>query len=432
MKKIFILFLLLCFEINKSEALPARYDLRDYGRITSVKNQGIPGPCWAFAALAAMESNYLTQKLNTDGKIPNLSEMHLAFFSYMNPVKERNFTSAKKIGTLALEGNAFIPVAFMSRLSGPINDNLLQYKTNINYSERKALLKKIPENFKRSMRLRDAYFLSGTEDPGQEIRKKLIINHGAIVVSMYSDIMQFHTKGKYYTYFNNSHGKEINHLVALAGWDDNFSRENFSPKPSKNGAWLVKNSWGTSRGNNDGYFWMSYEQITYGGTAFIAEKNNPKLKHYGYDDLGLCTYVNYSWGANIFKIENDNEILNEIAFYTPSNNLSYEIFIYRHGNKFPASPISGNLISHSKSKIEYAGYHTISLNEKIKMNKGEYFSVVIKLGGRYFPVESPVKQYSENAIINEKESYFSRDGKNWLDGAKLKSNACIKAFTEHY
>ena len=372
----------------------------------------------------------MTQKLNTDGKKIDLSEMHLAFFAYMNPIRERSFTSQKKSGTLSLEGNAFMPVAFMSRLSGPVNDNLLRYTTNINYSDRKALLKKIPENFKRSMRLRDAYFLPGNEDPGKDVRKELIMKHGAIVVSMYSDIMKYHVKGNFYTYFNNEHGKEINHIVALAGWDDNFSRENFSPKPSKDGAWLVKNSWGTSRGTNDGYFWLSYEQITYGGTAFIAEKNNSKLKHYGYDDLGWCNSINYSWAANIFKIDgNKKENLIETAFYTPSNNLSYEIFIYKNGNKFPDSPVTGDLIANVKGKLDYAGYHTITLPEKILMNNGEYFSVVLKLGKILMPVESFVEKYSENVLINEKESYFSRDGKKWTDGAKLKANACIKAFT---
>ncbi|MBQ9419770.1 MAG: hypothetical protein IJU31_05265, partial [Synergistaceae bacterium] len=299
MKKIlFVISIFVCVSgcAGGAESFPARYDLRDYGRITSVKNQGIPGPCWAFASIAAMESNYLTQKLNTDGKTPDLSEMQLAFFCYMHPNRACAFTSKKSVGTLGLEGNAFMPVAFMSRLSGPINDNLLRYSTNMGYLERRALLKKLPESFKRSMRLREAFFLPGNIDPGIEARKDLITNYGAIVISMYSDPMRYHTKGKFYTYFNNDHGSEVNHIVALAGWDDNFSRENFSPKPKRNGAWLVKNSWGPARGSNGGYFWLSYEQNTFGGTAFIVEKNNTKLKHYGYDDLGWCSTKGYSWG----------------------------------------------------------------------------------------------------------------------------------------
>lgn len=424
--KRFLLAILILSAASCAEAFPARYDLRDYGRITSVKNQGIPGPCWAFASIAAMESNWLTQKL---GKTPDLSEMHLAFFSYMHPTRSMTFTSKKNIGTLGLEGNAFMSVAFMSRLSGPVNDNLLRYTTSMSYLERRALLKKFPESFKRSMRLREAFFMPANVDPGQDIRKDLIMNHGAIVVNMYSDPMRYHTKGKYYTYFNNDHGDEVNHIVAIAGWDDNFSRENFSPKPSKNGAWLVKNSWGTTRGTNGGYFWLSYEQKTFGGTAFIVEKSNAKLKHYGYDDLGWCSSVRYSWGANVFKADGSGEKLIEAAFYTPSNNLDYEVYAYVHGKKFPASPTSGSLVASSKGRAKYAGYHTITLPEKISLNSGEYFSIVVKLGGSYMPVESVVAKYSENVAVNQRESYFSNDGKKWTDGHTLRANACVKAFT---
>ncbi len=45
------------------------------------------------------------------------------------------------------------------------------------------------------------------------------------------------------------------------------------------------------------------------------------------------------------------------------------------------------------------------------------------------PVETRVKNFSDNAIINEHESYFSHDGINWKDGKNFNANACIKAFT---
>ena len=427
MKKIFMIIALLLISAESEVcALPSRYDLRDYGRITSVKNQGIPGPCWAFAAIGAMESNWLTQKL---GKLPDLSEMQIAFYCYRDPDNSRNFTSRIKSGILGLEGNAFMPVALMSRLSGPTDEKNLKYSTTLSYSEKKELSAKTPESYRRSMRLRDAYFLSGTGILGNSLKKSLIMKHGAILVSMYSDVNSYHTKGKYYTYFDNSHGRDTNHIVLLAGWDDDFSRDNFYPKPEHNGAWLVKNSWGTMRGSNGGYFWMSYDQHTYGGTAFIVERNNKRLKHYGYDSLGYCTGIRYSYGANVFRISGKREKLKEVSFYTTSNNESYEIYIYSNGNKAPKSPISGKMISSVKGSLEFTGYHTVNLPEQINMNEGEYFSVVLKLSGGYMPVETKYEGYSENAVVNKNESYFSNDGKNWTDGFNIKSNVCIKAFT---
>ena len=430
MRKFIAVITFMLLSASECYALPSRYDLRDYGRITSVKNQGIPGPCWAFAAVGAMESSYLTQGLNTGGKIPDLSDMQIAFYCYRDPENSRNFTSRIKSGTLSLEGNAFMPVALMTRLSGPTDEKNLPYSTTLTDSQKKALAKKSPESFRRSMRLRDAYFLSGTQALDDNNRKKLIMTHGAIVVSMYSDLNSYHTKGKYYTYYDNSHGKNTNHVFLLAGWDDDFSRDNFTtPKPSRNGAWLVKNSWGTTRGTNGGYFWMSYEQFTVGGTAFIAERNNPRLRHYGYDDLGYCRALSYSWGANTFRIGGDREHLKEAAFYTVANNSGYELYVYSHGMNYPSNPSTGKLIATLKGTQEYAGYHTVNLPETVSMKKGEYFSVVLKLTGGYMPVEAKVKDYSENAEVHGRESWFSQDGRTWTDGAEIQANACIKTFT---
>lgn len=45
---------------------PEKYDLRDYKRVTKVKNQGNEGYCWSFGSSASIESNILTN--------PNLSK----------------------------------------------------------------------------------------------------------------------------------------------------------------------------------------------------------------------------------------------------------------------------------------------------------------------------------------------------------------------
>lgn len=53
-----------------------------------------------------------------------------------------------------------------------------------------------------------------------------------------------------------------NHDVAIVGWDDNYSRENFTDKtmPSSDGAWIAQNSWGETWGEN-GIFYISYEDV---------------------------------------------------------------------------------------------------------------------------------------------------------------------------
>ena|GEM_PF-6568810 len=426
MKKIFLMITFLLTAVTSSYALPSRYDLRELSRITGVKHQGIPGPCWAFAALGAMESNWLTERL---GKVPDLSELQIAFYCYRDSMKQRNFTSRIKSGTLSLEGQVFMTVAMMSRLSGPTDEKNLSYSTTLDDSQKRSLTRKAPEKYKRSMRLRDAYFLSGNNTLNDSAKKSLIMNHGAIVISIYSDPNTYHTISNHYTYFNNTHGRSTNHDVLLAGWDDNFPRDNFSPRPERNGAWLVKNSWGTMRGSEGGYFWMPYEQYNTGGTAFIVERDNKRLKHYGHDDLGFCQSVKYSWCANVFKVSGKMESLKEVSFYTLSNNSAYEVYVYHNGKKFPSRPNDGEMIAAVKGTQEYAGYHTVNLEERFTLREGEYFSVVLRLAGGFVPAEMKVKGYSENAEVNRNESYFSADGVKWTDGFGIGANACVKAFS---
>ena len=74
---------------EETTALPASYDLRDYGLLTSIKNQGDTNTCWAHAAMASAESNMLKTGLADEileETELDLSEAH--FFRF--PEKDAN------------------------------------------------------------------------------------------------------------------------------------------------------------------------------------------------------------------------------------------------------------------------------------------------------------------------------------------------------
>ena len=61
--------------------LPASYDLRDSGVITSIKDQGNSGACWAFGTLKSAESNAIRKGFLTKNHA-DFSENHLAWFAF--------------------------------------------------------------------------------------------------------------------------------------------------------------------------------------------------------------------------------------------------------------------------------------------------------------------------------------------------------------
>ena len=59
----------------ETDTVPESYDLREQGIITSVKDQGSDGMCWAFATLGAAES-HLLKYYETD--LDNINDMDLS------------------------------------------------------------------------------------------------------------------------------------------------------------------------------------------------------------------------------------------------------------------------------------------------------------------------------------------------------------------
>ena len=82
--------------------------------------------------------------------------------------------------------------------------------------------------------------------------KKAIKNYGAVATSIYWG-GSYESTSNYYCGVS----KDCNHAITVVGWDDNYSTNNFKTAPVGNGAWLIKNSWGTSNGDK-GYYHVSY------------------------------------------------------------------------------------------------------------------------------------------------------------------------------
>jgi hypothetical protein len=266
--------------------------------------------------------------------------------------------------------------------------------------------------------------------------KQAIMAYGALMTSMYYGSGYYNSLYKTY-YFD---GTAIaNHTVAIVGWDDNFDKNKFSSIPPGDGAFIIKNSWGTGWGEN-GYFYISYYDTSVGKYNYMFNNAEPTTHYsriYQYDPLGWLTSLGYgsntAWFSNIFTAS-ASEGLAAVSFHTASPNSSYELYLY---TTVTSGPTTGSLAGSQSGTIASAGYHTISLNSSVPLTSGQKFSIVMKLttpGYNYpVPIEEPFTDYSSQATANPGESYVSSNGSSWTDLTShswcVECNVCLKAFT---
>ena len=413
--------------------LPSEYDPRTLGRVSPVKDQTPYGTCWSFASLGAMEANYLTQ--NSGAEAPDLSELHQVYFVFNDPRPGYAYTMKPGIDLLEQSGYSSMSIAFLSR-GGTATESELPY-TSAQEVEQLAAGKK-PEDYSQPLRLKDAYMLGAiTEDNRDEI-KSLIYEHGAVTITY--DHQPAGLNGSAYYLASD---KNCGHMVDVVGWDDNYSASNFGTNPGTNGAWLVKNSWGTSWGDG-GYFWMSYNQ-NIGNSAVYIVADDKQGSFYGHDVVAAIDTVPYKWSANVFRAS-ANERLNEVAFHTRDNNVQYEIYIHNYGKTEPENPgVPQNV--NTSGTLAFAGFHTIALSSPIELEEGDYFAVMLKLNaGSQYQYSSAVEDTgtvrTSSVIGYAGKSYFAENAStnpvssDWKDGRTLTStgddrscNACIKIFT---
>ena len=87
--------------------------------------------------------------------------------------------------------------------------------------------------------------------------KQAVYNNGSVTCGItWDSSMIQEDKVSYYNNDDNARN-DSNHEVLIVGWDDDYSADHFEGV-TKNGAWLVRNSWGNNIGDN-GYFWVSYQ-----------------------------------------------------------------------------------------------------------------------------------------------------------------------------
>lgn len=422
--------------------LPSSFDMRDKYPVSPVKRQTPYGTCWAHSAIASAECSVISSDPTVD-----LSEFHAAYYAlapdYPYITDENDVQELLDAGGSALE-----ITNLWAQWIGPADESVMPYGDETVFADSDILDRKRGEC---EYHLRNAYTFDydrehTNEDEVNALIKQFVSDGLAVDVSFYSDAA-LNFSAEYSSTNTNRKPRFANHSVAIVGWDDSFPAENFKNPAEKDGAWLVKNSWGENYGE-DGYIWISYcdksltEFAVYELTdaddycTIFQHDTNVQLQNLSaYDDADV---IKPSYMANIFTATEDTQI-SAIGTYISSPNTEYEITIYTD-LKDASDPTSGTASSVTKGKCEYTGYMTLDLDRSVEIRASEAapvtFAAVVKLYCEDTPFVVPLEtsMYVTNdetgeiaslgsyttydgilGSTHEGESFYSEDGSEWTD-----------------
>ena len=327
-------------------ALPSSYDLRTLGRVTSVKDQNPYGACWSFAACGSLESCLLP------GESRDFSEDNMVLtsgFDYPGTPYDAG-------------GNIFMSTAYLVRWGGPV------YESDDAYGDAYT-----PAGLTPRKHVQEVEWLPVRASAlDNDSIKTAVMDHGAVDVSMgwygsAAGSSYYNATTRSY-YYNGT--ATTNHEVLVVGWDDNYAATNFATTPAGNGAFIVKNSWGTGWGSS-GYFYVSYYDAKFGrdsNPSAVFNGSGPTDNYsgvYQYDPLGDCAQYGFTnstgWFANVFTAESTSS-LSAVGFYTLAPGTSYEVYT--------GSSLATKTLRTSGTEASM-GYHTVTLPTPVTVTDGQ-------------------------------------------------------------
>lgn len=259
-------------------------------------------------------------------------------------------------------GNFPLALAYLLNYYGPINENTDPFDVNDNVSN----------FFNPLYHVQGALKIPKRNNPNDNNNiKRAIMKYGAIYTPMVLYKELIYDEVNYYLNLNLSN--VTRHAVSIVGWDDSYSAENFiGLSPKSNGAFIIKDS------ITEKYLYVSYYDLYLASIddcwAFTSVENNDNYKgQYYYDLYGIygidrVLKDNYVGCANSF-VANDTSMLSAFGFYS-LDNTDYTVNIYVNDDSFKKSSYSSN--GHVN-----AGYNTIKLNNPVKINKNDKFTIVV-------------------------------------------------------
>ena len=394
--------------------LPESYDYRKTGRAPQIGNQGSLGTCWAFASLTALESSLLPTDRET--------------FAVDHMTMHNSFLLGQDEG-----GEYTMSMAYLLAWQGPVPESEDPYGDG--YS---------PDNLKPSKHVQEIQVL-GPKD--YDAVKRAVYLKGGVQSSLFTSMRDYESESVYYNRETNSYcyigNEQPNHDSVIVGWDDNFPKENFNMELEGDGAFICTNSWGEDFGEQ-GYFYVSYYDSNIGVHNIVytgVEPVDNYKKIYQSDLCGWVGQIGYgqdqAWFANTYRAGKGEELA-AAGFYATDKDTEYEIYVARNLPEAGSRGMERALNDRTavvRGKLANAGYYTVPLKEKIRLDDNEKFAIIIKIKtpGTVHPVaiEYDAGDGIAQVDLSDGEGYLSHNGSVWEHVEETqKCNLCLKAYTD--
>ncbi len=309
------------------------------------------------------------------------------------------------------------------------------------------------------------------QDSIDQIKAELCAGHGVSAgLALTNEYINYDTWAAYDPTFSISG----THVACIVGWDDDYAASNFSTQPPGNGAWIVKNSWGSetdlvpggltaedgtakdanggewgivdSQGRHTGYFYLSYFDgsiVVPESFGFRNEPNNDQQDALQLDYLPASVAEWFhidekpEWEANIFTLEKDmriEEVATRIRMddklpFTGGFTCEFNLYKLHEG---ATRPDDGELVATATRVFETQGYHRTALDAPVSLNAGDRLGIVVQQSRTF---DDGITRYSVDAqeadwyrerhrdpvygtpVLNQGESFWKCDGLTDLEEA---------------
>lgn len=392
----------------------SKYDGRDYGIVTPVKDQGTTNLCWAYSSVAAAETSILKSGIDPTANAENL---------YLNPTAVAYRVFRRDSDPLGNTGGELKSGDFSQATGNPLYAAKLfsMWWAPVSGSQPSLDPYENP-----SYRFENAYYIpENKSDPDAYIAavKDAVAKYGAVTFQ-YNNMRET----EYYNPKSESGSGSSPHACVIIGWDDTIPASRFQPgSATRDGGWLVKNSY-----NSLEYFWLSYDNTSSSVYAFtFAPKEKYDFNYYYDGNLDDFPLRNDKTVANVFCAQKGgedgkSEYIKAVNAGVSGENVTVEVEIYKNLNDpFGGQsdiPTSGGVSAAKKTVFSsHGGYLTVELDTPVKVEKGEWFSVIVRVSN----AENNAKVIT--AYKDVKTLSYSNGGYGWSKLGNFVGR--IKAYT---